>query len=205
MKVLQNIDTSLKSMRIIMLGVIVLSFLFSSYIYYQSITLVEESRNKVYLLNQGDALELVRSRNGNDNIVAEIKNHITMFHQFFYNLDPDPVDIKARIDKALYLIDESGKQIHFKREEALYYHQLVDGSISTRVYIDSIIPRMENNNYYCKIFARLKYIRSSKISEKHIDSECRIRNAARTDNNPHGFIIEQYRLTNNTTVYEQAN
>lgn len=205
MKILQNVDTSLKTMRIVMFGSIVLAFSFSSYIYYQSMAQVEESRNKVYLLNQGDALELVRSRNGNDNIIAEIKNHITMFHQFFYDLDPDPVDIKSRIDKALYLIDESGKQIHFKREEALYYHQLVDGSISTRVYIDSIIPRMVNNIYYCKIFARLKYIRSSKISEKRIDSECRIRNAARTDNNPHGFIIEQYRLTNNTTVYEQAN
>lgn len=77
-------------------------------------------------------------------------------------MDPDPIDIK-RIEKALFFIDESGKQIHFKREEALYYHQLVDGSISTRVYIDSIVPVLaENNVYHCKIFARQKFIRSSK-------------------------------------------
>lgn len=166
--------------------------------------IVENSRDKVYLLSQGDALELVRSRNGVDNITAEIKNHITMFHQFFYDLDPDPIDIKSRINKSLYLIDETGKQIHFKREEALYYHQLVDGSISTRVYIDSIKPILQNNIYHCIIYARLKYIRSSKVTEKRINSECIIRNVARTDNNPHGFMIEQYRLTNNSTIYEEA-
>lgn len=203
MKILQNVDTSLKTMRVIMLGVVLLSFLFSAVIYYQSMAEVEASRNKVYLLSQGNALELIRSRSGADNITAEIKNHISMFHNFFYDLDPDPIDIKKRIEKALFLIDESGKQIHFKREEALYYHQLVDGSISTRVYIDSIVPVLDENNvYHCKIFARQKFIRSSKITEKQINSECTIRTISRTDNNPHGFMIEQYRVTNNAPINE---
>lgn len=159
---------------------------------------IDESRDKVYLLSQGDALELVRSRGGKDNIRAEIKNHVRMFYQFFYDLDPDPVDIKSRVNKGLFLIDDSGKQIHFKREEALYYHQLVDGNISTRVFIDSIVPYQdENNKYHCKIYAWQKIIRSSRITQKRLDGECSIRNVARTDNNPHGFLIEQYRLTNN--------
>ncbi|MBZ4037783.1 conjugative transposon protein TraK [Flavobacterium sp. 17A] len=200
MKILQNVDTSLKSMRIILLAVIVFSFLFCSFIYTKSMAQVDESRNKVYLLSNGDALELVRSRSGKDNITAEIKNHITMFHQFFYDLDPDPVDIKTRIGKALYLIDDSGKQIHFKREEALYYHQLIDGSISTRVYIDSIgLSLDQNNKYQCRIYAWQKFTRSSGVTEKRIDAECSIRNVARTDNNPHGFLIEQYRLINNNS------
>lgn len=204
MKILQNVDTALKTMKMVCFLVITGSLVFSGYIYYSSMILVEQSGNKVYLLNQGDALELVRSRNGTDNIVAEIKNHVTMFHQFFYDLDPDPIDIKARINKALFLIDDSGKQIHFKREEALYYHQLVDGSISSRVYIDSIVPRLDNNIYFCKIYARQKFIRSSKVTEKRIDAECKIRSVARTDNNPHGFLIEKYNLINNNTLYEQS-
>lgn len=85
MKILQNVDTSLKTMRVIMLGVVLLSFLFSAVIYYQSMAEVEASRNKVYLLSQGNALELIRSRSGADNINAEIKNHISMFHNFFYD------------------------------------------------------------------------------------------------------------------------
>ncbi len=167
---------------------------------------IEESRNKVYLLNQGNALDLVRSRNEKDNIVAEIKSHIGMFHEFFYNLDPDPIDIKTRINKSLFLIDESGALIHSKREEILYYHKLVDGSISSRVYIDSIIPTLSSDNvYHCKIIARQKLIRSSKTTEKHIDAECSIRNVARTDNNPHGFLIQQYRLINTSPVNETVN
>jgi len=206
MKVLQNIDTSLKTMRLIMVITVIVSFLFSGYIYIISMAEVEANRNKVYLLSQGEALELVRSRSGKDNIKAEIKNHITMFHEFFYNLDPDPVDIKVRINKALFLIDESGKQIHFKREEKLYYYQLVDGSISTRAYIDSIVSELGPDNiYHCKIKARLKISRSSKTEYKQIDSECSIRTVARTDNNPHGFIIEQYRLIPNTANNEKSN
>lgn len=201
MKIIQNIDTSLKTMRTIMFIVILFAFLFCSYIYFYSMKQIDESRNKVYLLSQGNALELVRSRNGKDNIVAEIKSHITMFHEFFYNLDPDPVDIKTRINKALYLIDESGTQIHSKREEVLYYHKLIDGNISSRVYIDSIIPVLDSDNvYHCKIIARQKLIRTSNTTEKHIDGECTIRNVARTDNNPHGFLIEGYRLTNTSPV-----
>jgi len=205
MKITQNLDTSLKTMRIVLVAVVVCSSLFCTFIFLKSMTLVEESREKVYLLSQGDALELVRSRNGNDNIKAEIKSHIEMFHQFFYNLDPDPVDIKTRIGKALYLIDESGLQIDSKRKEKLYYHQLVDGSISTRVYIDSIVPIQDKNGKYtCKVYAWQKFIRSSRVTNKRIDSECTIRNVARTDNNPHGFLIEKYRLINNSTKNEES-
>ena len=203
MKLIQNIDTSLKTMRTVMFGVVITSFIFSAYIYIDSQVRIEECRKKVYLLSQGNALELTRSRDGADNITAEIKNHITMWHQFFYNLDPDPVDIKNRIEKAAFLIDDSGELINSKREETNFYSQLVSGNISTRVYIDSIVPVLQDGVYRCKITSRLKYIRSSKITEKHLDSECNIRIVSRTDNNPHGFLIENYLLTNQNIINEQ--
>jgi len=204
MKILQNIDTSLKTMRIVLISILIASFSFSLFIYVDAQNRIEQGRNKVYLLAQGNALELTRSRDGKDNITAEIKNHITMWHQFFYNIDPDPVDIKVRIEKAAFLIDDSGKLIDSKRNETNFYSQLVSGNISTRVYIDSIIPALENGVYHCRIIARLKYIRSSKVTEKHLDSQCNIRMVARTDNNPHGFLIENYLLTNQTLINEQS-
>lgn len=205
MKIIQNVDTSLKTMRMVMVVVIGLSFGFAGYIYLYSMNEIEANRNKVYLLNQGNALELIRSRNGNDNIMAEIKSHVTMFHEFFYNLDPDPVDIKTRINKALVLIDESGVMMQAKRNEALYYHKLVEGSISSRVYVDSINVTPNRDKYQCVIFARQKLIRSTKVQEKHIDAECSIRTVNRTDSNPHGFIIEQYKITNNSPITETSN
>lgn len=203
MKQLKNIDTSLQTMRIIMMLVLIASLSFSGYIYYDAQNRIDESRNKVYLLANGNALDLVRSRNGADNITAEIKNHITMWHQFFYNIDPDPVDIKIRVGKASFLIDNSGKLIESKRIETNFYNQLVSGNISTRVTIDSIIPILENDIYKCKIIARLKYIRTSNVTEKHLDATCEMRIVARTDNNPHGFLIENYILTNQTEIDDQ--
>jgi conjugative transposon TraK protein len=205
MKIIQNVDTSLKTMRLVMFVVLVVSFSFAGYIYIYSMNEIDINRNKVYLLNQGNALELVRSRNGKDNIVAEIKSHVSMFHEFFYNLDPDPVDIKTRINKALVLIDESGVMIQAKRNEALYYHNLVNGSISSRVYVDSINVVLDGDKYQCTIFARQKLIRSTKVTEKNIYSQCAIRTVSRTDSNPHGFIIEQYKITNNSPINETTN
>ncbi|POS00903.1 conjugative transposon TraK protein [Flavobacterium croceum DSM 17960] len=202
MKELKNLDYSIKTFRIFGIAVILICFVFSISVYFYSMSLVEKSKDKVYLLNNGNALELVRSRNLLDNVKAEIKSHVTMFHEFFFNLDPDPQDIKKRVTKALNLIDDTGRQLESSRNESMYYHKMIEGAISSRFYLDSISLQQNNNIYYCKIFAKQKLERSSKIVFKNLIAECRIRQTSRTDDNPHGLLIENYLIKNNETINE---
>lgn len=117
MEVLRNIDKTINVAKFLTIFVLLASFIFAGFIYYDSTLKIEESKNKIYVLNNGNILELTKSRNTENNIEAEIKNHISMFHEFFFNIDPDPIDIKNRINKALQLIDESGKLLESDRVE----------------------------------------------------------------------------------------
>lgn len=204
MKILRNIDSSQKILKFISAIVIIMAFSFSGFIYFYSMNQISLSREKVYLLNNGNALELVKSRNLQDNLKAEVKNHVTMFHEFFYNLDPDAKDIKSRVNRALNLIDESGKLLESQRNENLYYQKMIEGSISSRFYLDSISVKSSDDKYYfCKIFGKQKLERSSKLILKNLISECRVRQLSRTDNNPHGLVIENFIVINNKTIDEQ--
>lgn len=203
MEILRNIDSSIKLLKIIALVSICTSVLFSGYVFFYSMREIDKSRDKVYLLSNGEALELVRSRNLRDNLQAEIKNHISMYHEFFYNLDPDPKDITKRVNMALNLIDQSGKLSEAQRQESMYYHKMIDGSISSRIYIDSISVQENKDYYVCKIFGKQKLERSSRYIIKNLNASCNIRQVARTDNNPHGLMIENYNLIDNSTLYEK--
>lgn len=205
MEFLRKIDNAAKVQRIIVFTLIIFCFGFSSYTIYSTQKLLEDSRNKVYVLsNGGNSLELALARNTDENVEAEIKNHVRMFHEFFFNLDPDPEDIKKSIEKALYLIDDSGKQYHYQREESLFYHKIVDASISLRIDIDSIVILKEYNPYGVKIYGTQRLIRPSKILYKSFVAQCQTRteDVKRTDHNPHGIIIEKYRVTENKIIGE---
>lgn len=205
MEILRNIDNSQKTLKFICAILIIVAFAFSAFIYFYSMNQISLSREKVYLLNNGNALELVKSRNLQDNLKAEVKNHVTMFHEFFYNLDPDAKDIKSRVNRALNLIDESGKLLESQRNENLYYQKMIEGSISSRFYLDSIVTKSYDEKYYtCKVFGKQKLERSSKLIVKNLISECKVRQLSRTDNNPHGLIIENFIVTNNKTIDEQS-
>lgn len=204
MKILRNIDNSIKTIKLISLIVILAAFIFSSYVYFKSMNIIEEGRNKVYVLSEGNILELVRSRNLEDNIKAEIKNHISMFHEYYFNLDPEAVDIKRRVDIALNLIDDSGKLLESGRRESLYYHKMIEGGINTRIYIDSIQVSKNENRFSAKIFAKQKLERSTKLVYKEFIAICGLREIGRTENNPHGLLIENYKIIENKTLYEKS-
>lgn len=201
---MNNINNAFNTMRLVCLATIVAACSYAIYSQYSSNQLIAKSREKVYVLKDGEALELALSRNANDNRKAEVNSHIEMFHQFFFNLDPDPDDIKHSINKALYLIDDTGRSYHDARDEKLYYHSLVEGSITSRIRIDSIISDMTKAPYVCRVYGRQKITRKTSVVFKKLISECQVRNVKRTSKNPHGLLIERYRLIDNTTYSEKS-
>jgi len=200
----RNINNSFRTLKIVALASILSSLIYACYTKYSSDKLVAQSREKVYVLKDGEALELALSRNANENRKAEVHNHLEMFHQFFFNLDPDPQDIKQSINRALYLIDDSGRKYHDARDEKLYYHKLVEGNISSRVQIDSIVSDMSSAPYVCKVYGRQKITRKTSVVFKKLISICQLRNLKRTSENPHGLLIERYRLIDNATYSEKS-
>lgn len=204
MEHLKNINSAFKLVKTVALLIVVFSFIFCGVVYYMSEQKVHKSREKIYVLTNGDALELALSKNPEHNRPAEIKNHVGIFHRLFFEFDPDPNDILKRINKALVLIDISGQLMHSSRKENLYYHKIVEGSISSRINVDSIKVDISTYPYGCLIYGKQRLTRPSKVVFKNLIASCQLRDVKRTDDNPHGLFIENYRLINNETIDEKS-
>jgi len=120
-----------------------------------------------------------------------------MFHEDFFTLDPDDKAIQATITKALYLADESAKRQYDDLKEAGYYSNIVSGNISQQIVIDSISLDMKVYPYAFKCFATEKLIRTTSTTTRNLVTQGYLRNVSRSDNNPHGFLIEQWETLEN--------
>jgi conjugative transposon TraK protein len=167
-----------------------------SFVLYKSYQLAALTQSKVYILANGKALEAFAA-DRKENVVVEAKDHISLFHGYFFNLDPDDKSIQASLTKALYLIDGSGKQQFQNLRENGYYANLIAGNISQRITIDSIELNTTFYPYYFRLYGRQTILRATSILHRSLVTEGYLRNVNRSDNNTHGFLIERWKTLEN--------
>ena len=69
--------------------------------------MVSDAHQKVYVLD-GNVPILVQRSTMEETLDVEAKSHVEMFHHYFFTLAPDDKYIKYTMDKAMYLVDETG-------------------------------------------------------------------------------------------------
>lgn len=193
---MKNIDTAFRYVRGFTILIIVGCVLISCFTLYKSFDTVSKMQDKVYILANGKALEAYAS-DRKDNIPVEAKDHVKTFHVYFFSLDPDDKVIKANVTKALYLADDSAKRIYDDLKENGYYAGIISGNISQTIVVDSIQIDVNEYPYQFKCFAKQKIIRSTSIVNRSLLTEGTLRNVSRSDNNPHGFLIERWNTLEN--------
>lgn len=193
---MKNIDTAFRYVRGFTMLVIVGCIIICCYTLYKSFTAVTLMQDRVYILANGKALEAYSS-DRKDNIPVEARDHVKTFHNFFFTLDPDDKVIKANVTKALYLADDSAKRVYDDLKENGYYAGVISGNISQTITIDSITVNIDEYPYHFKCFARQNIIRTTSILNRNLITEGTLRNVSRSDNNPHGFLIERWNTLEN--------
>lgn len=193
---MKNIETSFQYIRIFSTFLVIVCLLISCYSLYKSFSIVSQMQNKVYLLANGKALELVAS-NREENIAVEARDHIKTFHELFFWLDPDEKLIKEQLSRALYLADQSAKWVYDNLKERDYYSAIISGNISQRVIVDSIHLELTTSSIHFSCFARQILIRSSSIANRSLITSGDLRTVGRSDHNSHGFLIEGWKIIEN--------
>ena len=197
---LKNIDTAFKHIKTFSVALIAACALICAFTVYKSYQFVSNTQQHIYILANGKALEAF-SADRKDNIPVEARDHVRMFHYYFFNLDPDDKVITANITKALYLADNSAEKMYNDLKEQDYYGDLISGNISQQLTIDSIRVDINQYPYYFRCYAKEKMTRSTSIVTRSLVTEGYLRNVARSDNNPHGFLIEKWEtLANHDTI-----
>lgn len=195
----KNIDTAFRHIRVFSIAFLAGCVIISVFIAYKSYQLTADSKQRIYILANGKALEAY-SADRKDNIPVEARDHVKMFHHYFFSLDPDEKVIQSNITKALYLADGSAKQQYDNLKENGYYSNLIAGNISQEILADSIIINTESYPYYFRYKGEQKIIRPTTIAIRNLVTEGYLRNVSRSDNNSHGFLIEKWRTLENTDI-----
>lgn len=193
---MKNIDTAFRHIKMFSLFLVSACLLITGYALYATQQTVRMMQQKIYLLANGKILEAFASER-KENLPVEARDHVRMFHYYFFTLDPDEKVVQANISRALYLADHSAKQQYDALRENGYYVKLISGNISQEIGFDSIKVNISGYPFYFKCFARQKIIRPTTIITRNLVSEGYLRNVERSDNNPHGFLVEQWRITDN--------
>lgn len=195
----KNIDSAFRHIKTFSLIVVAGCFLLNAFVFYKSYVLSAMLHDKIYVL-YGDKVMEAYAANRKDNIEVEARSHIAIFHTDFFSLDPDEKVIDANITKALYLADGSAKRQYDNLKETSYYSSLISGNISQQIAIDSIAISIKKEPYFFHCYATIRIIRPNSIVTRNLITQGYLRNTARSDHNPHGFLIERWETIENKDI-----
>lgn len=167
------------------------------YIFSLSMKLVDQSRQKIYVLDNGKSLLVALREDISENRDAEARDHVKRFHELFFTLEPDKEYIERNIREALYLADRSAMDQYLSFKENNVYNQVIASDMSITVQTDSIQLDFSTYPYRFRYLGKQKIVRTSNITIRELVSEGELRNISRTDHNSHGFLIESWRITAN--------
>jgi len=196
-KQFKNIDSAFKHIRLFSLVFLAATVVICIYTIYRTTLTVQKGQQKVYILLNGkllDAMAVDRS----DSIAVELRDHVKMFHYYFYTLQPDEEVNKKHITSALYLADNTARSEYDNLMESGYYMNIVSGNISQQVQDpDSIQVDINQNPYYFRYYGKLRITRATSILNRSLITEGYIRPTAISSHNPHGFLIERWKVLQN--------
>jgi len=196
---MKNIDTAFRHVRTFTMLVIAGCVLICCFTLYKSFSLVSKMQGKIYILANGKALEAYASER-KDNIPIEARDHVKTFHKLFFTLDPDDKAIQANITKALYLADGTAKRVYDDLKENGYYAGLISGNVNQTIVVDSVTVDINDYPYRFHCYATQSIIRPTSITTRSLITEGALRNVSRSDNNPHGFLIERWNTIENSDI-----
>ncbi len=196
-KSLKNIETSFKQIRLFSIIFLCLCAVLTGYSVWSSYNFAEAQRQKIYVLDGGKSLMLALSQDLSQNRPVEAREHVKRFHELFFTLSPDKNAIESNIKRALFLSDKSAFNYYSDLSEKGYFNRIISGNINQAIQVDSVICNFDKYPYQVMTYARQMIIRESNMTERSLITQCQLFNSVRSDNNPQGFIIEDFVIVEN--------
>lgn len=198
--VIKNIEQKIKLALIVSVLSIVAGVIIAIVGISYGTTVASKASDQVYVIKDGIPA-LAEKTDRSSSFEIEAKSTIKTFHRLFFTLPPDDKYIEQTLSDALYLIDDSG----VKQKNALYdkgfYSDILSHSANFTIICDSIIldPANMTFRYYGKQRIEKKY----SLTIRELVTTGGLRQITRTENNPFGYIIVDYRTISNKDLSEE--
>lgn len=195
--IIENIEKKIKLALFTSIGSFVSTVIIVIIMALYSYKIVENNRKNIYVIDNDIPL-LAHQTSEEANFENELKSHINIFHHLFFTIPPDDKFIKSNIEKAAYLCDESLVKNYNNLNEVGFYTDIINTSACMTIQTDSIKVDLINHKfaYYGtqRIDRRTNYVKRSILTVGGY------RQVLRSENNPHGIIIENWRVQQNNDI-----
>jgi len=192
----RNIESSFRLIRMSCVVLVLACCGFAGYAFYRASEEIRRAQGRVYVLAAGKVMEAMAS-DRRDNVPVEARDHVRTFHSLFFTLDPDDKVINDNLGRALYLADASARREYEALKEAGYYAGVITGNISERITVDSIHLDITGYPFYFRLYGTETITRPTSTVTRDLVTEGYLREVSRSDNNPHGFLIERWTILSN--------
>ena len=145
---------------------------------------------------------LVKQTDMSETFDVEAKSDIEMFHNLFFTLAPDDNYIQYTMKKAMYLIDETGLAQYNALKEKGFYNNVIGTSTICSIFCDSI--KLNTDSLTFTYYGRQRIERRTSILMRQLVTAGKLRKVPRTENNPHGILITNWRTLLNKDLSETA-
>lgn len=164
-------------------------------------SMVADAQKKIYVLD-GTVPLLVERTTMDETLDVEAKSHVERFHHLFFTLAPDDKYIKYTMDKAMYLVDETGLAQYNTLKERGFYNNIMGTSAVFSIYCDSI--NFDPQKMEFKYYGRQRIERRTSILTRELVTAGQLKRVPRTDNNPHGLLIVNWRTLLNKDIEQKT-
>lgn len=200
MAVLKNLENKIKLVMIVscffLVGCVVVSI--GSLLIAKG--MVDEAHKKIYVLD-GNVPVLVRQTDMSETFDVEAKSDIEMFHSLFFNLAPDDKYIQYTMKKAMYLVDETGLAQYNALKEKGFYNNIIGTSTICSIFCDSV--KLNTDSLTFTYYGRQRIERRTSILMRQLVTKGNLKQVPRTENNPHGILITNWRTILNKDLEER--
>ncbi len=200
LSITKDIEGSFKRLSMMTIVAVGGALFFALVVGVSALNYAEKQRQKIYVLDQGKSLLLALQTDAILSKDVEIRDHVTRFHELMFTLSPQKQTIQENLDRPFNLADRSAFEYSQDLAEKGYYARLVSANISQQMIVDSVKFVSNSYPYQVRTYARQYVVRESTVSQYSFVSTCQLINAGRSDVNPHGLIIEKFKVIKNDLI-----
>ena len=198
--VIKNLENKIKLVLIVSCMFMVGCIIISLGCIFTAKGMVDDAHKKVYVLD-GNVPILVQRTTMDETLDVEAKSHVELFHHLFFTLAPDDKYIEYTMEKAMYLVDETGLAQYNALKEKGFYNNIMGTSAVFSIFCDSI--KFDKDKMQFTYYGRQRIERRTNILMRKLVTAGELKRVPRTDNNPHGLLITNWRTLLNQDLEQK--
>jgi len=192
--IIKNIESKIRLATFVSGGSLVTSLLIAIVVSFFAYQQVSSARRSIYILDNHVPM-LAKQTDVQLNRPAEYRADVDLFHSLFFSLTPDDRFIEYQMKKAMYLVDESGARQYNDLKEKGYFSSVLSSSSVLTLQTDSIF--LDVPKRYFRFYGKQRIDRRSATVVRSLITEGTLRDMPRSENNPHGVLITQWKILEN--------